>query len=107
MFRIPLMDEDRALLLSPRWAELGIGVQMLLLVLLCAVPLGLVFWLYRYEMRLVKAGTARTLLMLRVLALTLLVLLVGFQPVYARTAREELPGRVVLAIDVSESMFVA
>src|SRR5207248_2945470 len=70
------------------------------------VPLGLVFWLYRYEMKLVARSTARVLLALRVLALTLLVLLVGLQPVYARTAQEEMPGRVILTIDVSDSMHV-
>src|SRR5205085_2708583 len=64
------------------------------------------FWLCRYEMKLVARSTARVLLTLRVLALTLLVLLVGLQPVYARTAQEELPGRVILAVDVSDSMHV-
>jgi len=101
MDRITLFDENRVLLLSPRWAELGPTAQVLLLLLVCAVPLGLVFWLYRYEMHLVKRGTARTLLVLRVLALVLLLLLVCLQPVYAHITEDELPGRVILAVDVS------
>src|SRR5215210_2361701 len=107
MYRIPIFDDDRVLLLSPRWGEMGGLLQVLLLTLLCAVPLGLVFWLYRYEMKLVAARTARVLLALRVLAIVLLLMLVTLQPVYARVTREELPGRVIVAVDVSESMHVA
>ena len=65
----------------PRWAELGPVPQIALLALLCCVPLGLIFWLYRYEMRIVAARTARTLFCLLVLAIILLLMLVVLQPV--------------------------
>ncbi len=107
MNRITLFDDDRVLLLNPRWAELGAFPQALLLGLLCCVPLGLVFWLYRYEMRLVAARTARVLLCLRVVAIILLLLLVTLQPIYARVTREEEPTRVIVAVDISDSMHVA
>src|SRR5437763_6398432 len=106
MFRIPLLDPDRVLLLTPRWAELGEALQALLLVFVCAVPLGLVVWLYRYEMRLVARGTALSLLALRVVVLALLLTLVCLQPTYARTSHEELRGHVIVAVDVSDSMGV-
>src|SRR5438874_9252072 len=106
MDRITLFDDDRVLLLNPRWSELGVVPQIALLALLCCVPLGLVFWLYRYEMRLVAARTARTLFFLRVLAIILLLMLVVLQPVYARITKEELPSRVIVAVDISDSMHV-
>src|SRR5205085_5842263 len=65
------------------------------------------FWLYRYEMRLVAARTARTLLCLRVLAIVLLLMLVVLQHVYARITKEELPSRIIVAVDISDSMHVA
>src|SRR3989442_1003081 len=51
MIRIPLPEQDTALLLAPRWGELGLPGQLLLLLLL-VVPMVLAVWLYRYEMRL-------------------------------------------------------
>jgi hypothetical protein len=107
MHRITLFDDDHVLLLDPRWSDLGLVPQVLLLSLLCCVPLALVFWLYRYEMRLVAAGTARILLCLRAVAIILLLMLVVLQPVYARVSKDELPSRVIVAVDVSDSMHVA
>src|SRR5262249_41159600 len=92
MFRMSLPDSDTVLLFTPPWAELGPVLQATLLALLCLVPLGLVVWLYRYEMLLVKRGVARALLGLRLVALLVLLTLVCLQPVYARTSRETLPG---------------
>ena len=106
MFRIPLLDSDTVLLLTPRWSELGTLLQVGLLLLLCLVPVGLVVWLYRYELQLVKRGTALSLLLLRLVVLFLLLTLVCLQPVYARTTHEELAGRVIVAVDVSDSMDV-
>jgi hypothetical protein len=47
------------------------------------------------------------LLTLRLLVLLLLLVLTGFQPIVARASREELPGRVLLAVDRSGSMDLA
>jgi len=107
MHRITLPGTDSSLLLSPRWGELSTFWQVALLVLIIAVPIGLVILLYRYEMRLIKPGAAVGLLGLRLIVLTLILFLLGFQPVYARTHTEELPGRVLIAVDRSDSMEVS
>src|SRR4051794_31644567 len=106
MYRIPLFDPDRVLLLTPRWGEMPEFFQALLLLLICAVPLGLVVWLYRYELKLVARRAALSLLALRVVVLVLLLTLVCLEPTYARTEREELHGQVLVAVDVSDSMGV-
>src|SRR5262249_41145998 len=102
MLRIPLVDEY-ALLLSPRWGELGPGTQTVLLALLGLVPILLVLWLYRYELRLIRRLTALLLLGLRLAVICLLWLLIALQPVVARSTSEDLPGRVLIAVDRSGS----
>jgi hypothetical protein len=106
MHRITLPGTDASLLLSPRWADLPTSWQVVLLGLVLGVPLLLVVLLYRYEMRLIKPGTAVLLLGLRVVVLLLILFLLGLQPVYARTRTEEFPGRVLVAVDRSDSMDV-
>lgn len=102
MLRIPLPSPDSALLFQPRF-----GDRPLLLLLICLTPLALTVWLYRYELRLVRPNIARTLLGLRFLVVLLLVLVAAFQPVVAHSTSESLPGRVVIAVDRSDSMGVA
>src|SRR4051794_9826291 len=106
MHRIPLPGTDAFLLLSPRWGELSPMAQVALLLLIVAVPVALVVLLYRYELRLIRRGAAIGLLGLRLLVLLLILFLLGLQPVYARTHTEELPGRVLVAVDRSDSMDV-
>jgi hypothetical protein len=107
MFRIPLPSRDAALLLIPRWGELASPLQVTLLLLVCLVPLALVVWLYRYELRLVARSTAAALLLLRLVVLFLVLFLVLLQPVVGRDVSTALPGRVVVAVDRSDSMDVA
>jgi hypothetical protein len=106
MFRIPLPLEDSALLVVPRWAELGPILQITLLVSTAVLPLLLVLWLYRYELRLVRRAAARGLLAVRLLMLLMLWCVVALQPIVARYSTEELPGRVLVAVDRSGSMAV-
>ncbi len=106
MHRIALPGTDASLLLSPRWADLSTGWQVALLALVVGLPLLLVVLLYRYELRLIKPGAAVLLLGLRVIVLLLILFLLGLQPVYARTHTEEYPGRVLVAVDRSDSMDV-
>jgi hypothetical protein len=103
MHRITLPGTDASLLLSPRWGELSPFWQVTLLVLLVAVPVALVVLLYRYELRIIKRGVAVGLLALRLVVLLLILFLLGLQPVYARTHTEKLPGRVLIAVDRSDS----
>src|SRR5712671_3938706 len=104
MFRISLLSNDSTLLLIPRWGELGTALQVTLLALMAVVPGLLVLWLYRYELRLVRRSAALIFLTLRLLVLVLLWCVVGLQPIVARFSTEELPGRVLVAVDRSNSM---
>ncbi len=106
MIRIPLPSPDTHLLLSPRWGEIPLAAQVLLLVL-CLTPVALVVWLYRYEMRLIRRRVALALLALRLVVLALLLFLFCFQPVWAHETRHALPGRVLIAVDRSDSLSVA
>ncbi|MBY0523248.1 MAG: hypothetical protein K2R98_07610 [Gemmataceae bacterium] len=107
MFPIPLPWPLRnwELLLSFRWTELPppavVGV-----VLLCLLPPVLVVCLYIYEMRLVRTSTAVMLLGLRLFVLAFLVFIAMLQPILRRTTTEELPGRVMVAVDRSDSIDV-
>src|SRR5215469_7343228 len=106
MYTVRLRPFDADLLLTPQWE----GPPLLkwgLFLLVCGVPLALVVWLYRYELRLVKRPTALGLLGLRVVALVLILFLACLQPIYARSRTEGLPGRVLVAVDRSDSMDVA
>jgi hypothetical protein len=68
-----------------------------------AVALGLLLVLYRYERRLVAPRTGLALLTLRVAAALALVASL-FEPVAERVVREAVRGRVVVGVDLSESM---
>jgi hypothetical protein len=103
--RLPFLDAE--LLLTPPWSHLGPALQWLLLALVVVAPLALLVWLYRYELKLVPARTATALLGLRLGVLVLLLFLVCLQPIYARNITRELPGRVLIAVDRSDSMDVA
>jgi hypothetical protein len=106
MFAWKLPYDLGDILLTPQWAGLNPTVRAAVLAAVCLVPLALVLWLYRYEMRLVSRSTAVGLLCLRVTILTLLLILVCLQPIYGRTRTDGLPGRVLVAVDRSASMDV-
>src|SRR5258708_21545447 len=95
---------DYRLLFSPRWSELPSAVQVILLLVLCVVPAVLMVSLYRYELKLVRRATALGLLALRLGALSFLLFILGLQPVVAHVPVESLPGRVLIAVDHSDSM---
>ena len=107
MFSIKLPHEGSTLLLTPQWSSLSPALQIALLIAVCLIPLALVAWLYRYEMQLVPRAAAFFLLSMRLLVLFLLLFLVCLQPVYAHSKTKELPGRVLVAVDRSNSMDVA
>src|SRR5271165_3125888 len=106
MFTIPLPWPQTYLLLTWRWTNSPLAVQGAI-ILLALVPLLLVLWLYLYEMRLVKSGMAIVLLSLRLLLLTFLLFVALLAPILVRTTTEDFPGRVVIAVDRSDSMDVA
>jgi hypothetical protein len=95
---------DYRLLFAPRWSELPGAMQAILLLALCVVPTALMVWLYRYELKLVRRATALGLLLLRVSVLAFLIFILGLQPVVAHVPVESLPGRLLIAVDHSDSM---
>jgi hypothetical protein len=105
MFHFDIPFTDTTLLLHPRFGDRALIVQLFLL-LVCLAPVGLVGWLYRYELRMVRPAMARVLLGLRLLVVSMLVVVIAFQPVAARTTSETLAGRVLVALDRSDSMGV-
>jgi hypothetical protein len=107
MFSLKLPFDLGDLLLTPQWAGLHPALQAALLAAVCLLPLALVLWLYRYELQLVTRWTATALLGLRLAVLVLLLFLVCLQPVYARTKTDGLPGRILVAVDRSDSMEIA
>src|SRR5688500_12084603 len=82
MFRVPLPADDTYLLLVPRFGGPALA-------LLLVVPLALVLWLYRYELKLIHRLPALVLLGLRCVVLVLLWLIAGLQPTVARYHEED------------------
>src|SRR5262245_51560591 len=107
MRTIPLPWRDTSLLVAFPWSGLSPAAQGLLIALACLTPLALILWLYRYELRLVSGATALALFALRLLVFAVVLALVCLQPVFARDRSVEQPGRVLLAIDCSDSMDIA
>ncbi|MFV0444941.1 MAG: hypothetical protein ACK5Q5_15315 [Planctomycetaceae bacterium] len=71
--------------------------------LLTVACVGLVIWLYRYERQLVSQTLGWSLLTLRLLTI-LLVFLALLEPLRITEIDRERTGRILLAIDASESM---
>jgi hypothetical protein len=107
MLRLPIPFTDAALLLSPRLGHLHPALQWPVLLAVMAVPVALVIWLYRSELRLVRPSSAAAFLGLRLLALLTLLFVIGLQPILSRTVTEVVPGRVLVAVDRSDSMATA
>jgi hypothetical protein len=103
MLRFTIPGTDSALLLSPRLADLAPGLQIAIIIAICLLPIGLTALLYRYELQLIRRSVAMLLFGLRLVVLFLILFLVCLQPVFARAHVEELPGRVVIAVDRSDS----
>lgn len=104
MFTVPLPWPDSSLLLALPWPHLSPVLRLPLIAAIVAVPLVLLLYLYRYELRLVRRGTAAGLLALRLTVLAIVLFLVCLQPVAAHDRRREVPGRVLVVVDRSKSM---
>ncbi len=106
MYRFTLPFTDVSLVLTPPLESLPAWLQLILAAIGFATTAGLLLWLYSYEVRLVRPATAIGLLGLRALVLALLWLVV-LQPVVSRPSSEKLTGRVLVALDRSDSMSIA
>lgn len=67
------------------------------------VAAGLIVWLYRYERRLISPSLGWMLLGLRLAAVALICLAL-LEPVWISEINRERVGRILLAVDVSDSM---
>ena len=95
---VPIMQTRRLLfhgLESTSW--------QVLLAVVALVAVTCVVMLFRYERRLVSPRLGNTLLLLRVLTISSLFLVL-LEPVASWSVDEERSGRVVVALDLSESM---
>jgi hypothetical protein len=106
MYHIPLPLTDAVLLLTPPWSEQAGIAQAGFFVLLALVPAALAL-LYRSELRLIERSIAWVLLSVRLAVLLAVLFVLCGQPIVAWTATEELPGRILVAVDRSQSMDVA
>src|SRR5437667_11863937 len=79
-------------------------LRALVVLLLLAGCVALVVWLSRSERTRVAPRTARRLLGLRAAAVAAVFVVLATGPVAVRTVTEPVPGRVIVAVDVSDSM---
>ncbi len=106
MYHLTIPFTGLQLALSPRWGEAPGLLAIAIWVCLALVPLALILWLARYELRLVSRPVGIFLLALRVIVLVLVWNLVFLQPVLAYPAAPKVRERVLVAVDVSGSMGV-
>src|SRR6185295_10216697 len=106
MLRIPFPFIDWALVLTPPFESMPVWLQFVLAFFGLGLSAALLIWLYSYEMQLIHRAKALGLLALRALAL-LLLWFICLQPVISRPASERISGRVIIALDRSDSMSVA
>ncbi len=104
MAPIPLPFTDNVLRLSGPFAGFSLPLQLILAGVVCLGVVGLLLWLYRAELRIVSPRVARVLLSLRLMGVAILLLMLLLEPSISRTVTEDLPGRVMIAVDRSESM---
>ncbi|HEY2784100.1 MAG TPA: hypothetical protein VGJ05_03920, partial [Fimbriiglobus sp.] len=107
MFAFSLPGSDASLIFAPPFGGLASPLRALAVVGLFAVGIALLVWLYRNEIKLIPKRFAVPLLLLRILAFALILATLLFEPVLSRTVREEVPGKVVIALDTSDSMRVS
>src|SRR5262245_59372805 len=94
---------DASLQWQPRWAGAA-PIWQILGWLLCLAPLALIVLLYRAELRLVRPTVARALLAARIASTAAVLAVLALQPVIHVTTTDTIRGRVVVAIDRSQSM---
>src|SRR5258708_18868145 len=107
MFSIPMPWRDSSLqftLPGQGLSPFGHAAVIALAVAGCLLLVVLSQWLYFYEIRLISRRMAAGLLSLRLGVLLLLLFLLFLQPVYGHDVTYSLPGRVVVAVDRSDSM---
>ncbi|QEL16214.1 hypothetical protein [Limnoglobus roseus] len=106
MTSISLPFTDAFLRLGLPFPGLSVPLRVFLTLLLLGLFSGLLVMLYRYETRLIRPRFAVALLTLRLISFALIFLTLSLEPVLARSVKEEVPGKVLIAVDRSDSMKV-
>ena len=106
MFRIDLPTTDGALLLTPRLGSLSRYAQIAVLFFLLATILVLVWRIYRYELQFIARRAACALFILRGLVIASIFVILALKPTLRFTSTHEIPSRVMIAIDRSDSMSI-
>jgi len=107
MYSLSIPFTRTVLELAPRWGDpLTFGAFCPWL-LLAIVPLFLILWLYRYELKLVHRALAHFLLSLRLLVIVVLLFMVGFQPRLLPAFEGKAVEYVLVYIDRTGSMDAA
>src|SRR4051812_23755730 len=97
---------DVTLNISLPFSGIPAWLRTVMLLSILAAFIFIVRRLYRTELQLVARGPARILLLLRIALLAGIVLLLILDPRLTRTRTEEVPARVLVAIDLSDSLRV-
>jgi hypothetical protein len=106
MLSIPIPLTGASLDFALPFPGLPRGVRFALVVGIAAVIAFLLVRLYRYEMRLVPRRFARALLGLRLAVVAAVFLTLALEPALKTTTSREVPSRVLVAVDRSDSMRV-
>jgi hypothetical protein len=107
MTSLPIPFTGSTLELAPPAGSWSAAVGFALGALAVPISLALMAWLYRRELRLVSRRVALTLLILRAAAVFVVLFTLLFDPVVVRTTTEQVPGRVLVAFDTSDSMRIS
>jgi hypothetical protein len=107
MYSLPIPYTGSIVELAPRWGDPVTFAGLAPWLLLAIVPVGLIFWLYRYELHLVSKTTAGGLLSLRLLVIFILLFLVCLQPRLLPEFQEKATEHVLVLVDRTGSMDVA
>src|SRR5262245_37790907 len=105
MYRITFPFTDTRMVFTPPLESLPCSLRIVLLLFGLSVTGGLLLWLYGYEARLVLPLRAAGRLLLRGVVLVLLFF-VCCQPLISRPTSERIAGRVLIALDRSDSMSI-
>ena len=106
MSPIALPFTDATLRLSLPFPGYAPGLRILLALAVFFAFVGVLFWLYRAELKLISRRFAVALFGFRVAMILALFLTLMLDPILARSLKEEVPGRVLVAVDRSDSMRV-
>ena len=105
MVRIPIPWLNSEFFLTAPLSGVSVAVQFGVIVFFAALLVGALIGLYRYELRLLHRGRAAFLLSVRTVLLLFLWLLV-LQPAVSRSMSEQLPGAILIGLDLSDSMLI-